>query len=93
MKKHHILDAYTIKGFLPLRSEHWKTADEKGRIIPLKRRQKKTPVQYAVISRQPSMTVLCNKLEIFPVEISKSICNLKGAAYRARNVATQGKKP
>jgi len=93
MKKHNILDAYTFKGFLPSRCEHRKTTDGKGRIIPLNRRQKKTPVQYAAISRRPFMTVLSNRQETSPVEISKSICNLNGVAYRVRNVATQGKKP
>lgn len=92
MKKHNILDAYTFKGFLPSRREHRKTPDGKGRIIPLNRRQKKTLVQFVVMSRRPFTTVLSNRQGIYPVEISKSTCNLNGAAYRVRNVATQGKK-
>jgi hypothetical protein len=87
MKKHHILDTYKMQGFIPARSEHWRTLDDKGRIIPMLRRQKKAHAQTAEQYKLLFMTNPSKRQGICPVAILKSICSLSDAVFLVKDAA------
>jgi hypothetical protein len=87
MKKHHILDAYKMQGFVPVRSKHWRTLDEKGRIIPMLRRQKKAHAQAAEQYKLLFMTKPSRRQGICLVAILKSIFSSSDAVFLVKIAA------